>query len=79
MAWTVLKHSDKTKLRLFLIPCRRQARNLCDGDVVCVCVCMCVCVCVCMCVCDAFACKHDISRRVSVTNLIFGVWVGHIE
>ena len=25
------------------------------------------------------ACKHDISSGVSVTNLIFGVWVGHIE
>ena len=25
------------------------------------------------------ACKHDISRRVSMINLIFGVKVGHIE
>ena len=25
------------------------------------------------------ACKHGISRRVSVTILIFGVWVDHIE
>ena len=25
------------------------------------------------------ACKHDMSRRVSVNNLIFGVWVDHIE
>ncbi|KAJ8029559.1 hypothetical protein HOLleu_28989 [Holothuria leucospilota] len=32
-----------------------------------------------MCVCDALACKHDISRRVTVTELILGVWVGHIE
>ena len=40
---------------------------------------MCVCMYVCVCVCDAFACKHDISRTVSVNNLIFGMWVGHVE
>lgn len=26
--------------KLFLISCRRQARNLCDGDVLCVCMCL---------------------------------------
>ena len=32
----------------FLIPCRRQARNLCNGDVARVCVCEGVGVCVCV-------------------------------
>lgn len=57
--------------KLSLFDSLQGKRGQFNGDVLCVRVHVCV--------CDALLAKGDISRRVTLTNLICGLWAGHIE